>query len=381
MKSYFVLLLSLFLCFNLSAKDKYVVTVDVLNVRKEASATSLSIATIHKGDTIKVNYSYNGWSMFYMDMQRGWVASKYIKKIHKPRKIHKVTSTGFLLRKEGNVIPKGFDRYVLDLTSYSFGIDQKTLAYIIGFLGILIAFFFLSDSIYNDRIYELILLLNSVLLVYYFLAMPNPFWFLNDLPWYKAILSFILFVLYSICVLFCKVAFLGEEFDEKEDFSFSPILWFTGSLVGLITAFYTSKIWLLLGLAIIVGVTVFDAIKLFKHKNIFKGIYQLVFYLFCNFASTIIALFLVIPVLVYAIIKITGIISHLPSILSAASDSSDSSSSGSNEANEEADNSASITIGGNKVKLEEGSNGRLHGDNGKDYEYTSPFKDKVREID
>ena len=387
MKSYFVILLSLFLCFNLSAKEKYVVKTDVLNVRKEPSATSSSIAKIYKGDIIEVSYNSNGWSMLYIDMQRGWVSTKYIKKVPKQR-IQKKKSQGFATSGNGNVLPMPivFDRYVLDFTDYSFGIDQKILTYIILFLGIFHLIFSFKepagDTKPGDRyriIYDLSMFINSFLLIYYFLAMPNPFWFFSELPWYKVILSFVLFVLYAIGNLFFTYFYFDEYFEEKKNFSLSPLFWIIGSLAGLITAFYTSEIWLLSGLAIIVGTSVFYGVKIFKHHSILSGIWRLVIYLSCNFAVTIIALLIIAPVLIFVLFKISGIVRGMSAAL--ASGDSGSSDSSSSESNEQADESTSINVGGSKVNLEEGWNGTLHGDDGKDYEYSSPFKDKVREVD
>ncbi|RKE04180.1 SH3 domain-containing protein [Marinifilum flexuosum] len=384
MKSYFVILLSLFLCFNLSAKDRYVVNVDVLNVRKEASATSSSIAKVHKGDTIEISYNYNGWSMLYIDMERGWVSTKYIRKIPKPLRIEKKNSTGFATSGQGNILPMPivFDRYVLDFTDYSFGINQKILAYIILLLGIfhiLLSFKEPEDYKKPDLfrvIYELSVFINSFLLIYYFLAMPNPFWFFSDLPWYKVILSIILFALYSIGILFFTFFYFDSFFEKKDKFLLSPLFWIIGSLVGLIIAFYTSEVWLLSGVAIIVGTTVFYGFKIFKHHNVLTGIWRLAIYLSCNFAVTIIVLLILAPVLIIVLLKISKITRGLRDTLASGDSGSSSSSS---ESNEHIDDSPSIYDGWRKVKLEEGLGGRWHGDNGKDYEYTSG--NEVREIE
>jgi|GEM_PF-2935761 len=417
MKRLAVLLLGIILCLNAFSKGMHKVEVDNLNMREGPSSTSTVIATLEKGKEVYVHATYREWSKIYFKSREGYVATKYLKKISSPPIVYDAkmkadiqkkaainkrklsTQSGFLSKGDGIIFPFVFDRYVLNFTNFSLGVNQKILAIILLGLGLIITFLNLTHIGDKHRlIYEIPLIINSLLVLFYFFAMPNPFWFLNSREMMNGssllyIWGFAAYCAYCVMVIYYTFIYFRKSYDGL-DLSLGTLFWFVSCGTGLLTAYFIASNFVFLGLILLLGSITYHSIRIFKGKDIKAGLYPFVTYLLLTGASTVMcfvfvnvaaAIIIGIVCLIGAVLLIGFLLSGNKPDISGFIGSSGNNSYGGTNGNsdddyyESAEEKSSINRGNNRVELEEDWMGNLTGNDGKDYEYTSPFKDKVRE--
>ncbi|MPQ49213.1 SH3 domain-containing protein [Marinifilum sp. N1E240] len=367
LKPYFIgtCIILMILCFtsqNILAQSKYSVTVDNLNIRKEANTNSFVTGKLHKNNIVVVSKSFYEWKYISYNGKIGWVNGKYLKR-YRPKQVTSRKSPWYDMSNPTVV----FWWIMLGMT-------------LVLYAGLFIGGKFLSPT--GSRILRIILLLiTSAVIAYYFTQMERSTWFFDTPRWWRDVVNFMLFFLFVMTFstfVIMELKHVSEEGGKKVNPS-KAILGIAITTVIFVILNYIFDMPYKMGLYIIGGILIYITFKVVKNVRFLHALLYLALFSLLLATLGVIGYYCTKPFIILSLLMISG---------GGAVSNSENESSGSTEGysgegdyNETYEEEKSVNIGGSKVELEENWQGDLSGNDGNDYEYTSPFKDKVRRKD
>ena len=344
-------------------QNTYIVTANKLNIRAETNKNAIIIGTLHRNDTVLVNRSHNGWHHIRCKEKYGWVHGAYLKQY-----------------KQKRMVSREIPWYDMSNPTVVFwwimcGMSLVMLA------GIFISGLFSSFT--AARVLRIILIFcTSAVITYYFTQMNRPTWFYDTPYWWRDVVNFMLFFMFVmfLCGFAINEMKLVSKDGGKTVNPSKAILGIAITAAVFAILNYVLDVSYKMAFYIVGGILVYITFKVLKNVRFLYALLYLL--LFSVFLATlgVIGYYCAKPFIILGLIMISGggAVSGSESEIERASGGTTTSYSGGNGNHETYEENKSINVGASKVELEEDWTGDLSGSDGNDYEYTSPFKDKVR---